>query len=160
MCQPWPGARVGPVIVQGGGLSGFRQDGPQRPLPLASHLPLGGDTVCCYLHVIFLLYWLELVLVYVTPKTEGDRVGDRPLYGRGSSFWGGSLVPLKPPALFKDWQDTPSSLPWWRPLSLRIPWQTHILKLQEFRKRLESLPSCSPPSTISAEDTDSLGEVP
>ena len=30
VCQPWPGARVGPVIVQGGGLPGFRQDEPQR----------------------------------------------------------------------------------------------------------------------------------
>ena len=72
VCQPWPGARVGPIIVQGGDLSGFRQDGPQRPLPLASHLPLRGDTVRRYLHVIFLLYWLELVSVYGTPKTEGD----------------------------------------------------------------------------------------
>lgn len=62
----------GPRIVKGRGWSGFREDGPRRTLPLAYYLPIKGAPAHCYLHLIFLLCRLELVLVYITPKTEGQ----------------------------------------------------------------------------------------
>lgn len=132
--------RQGPRIVQGRGWSGFREDRPQRALPMDSHLPIRCDAAHCYLHVIFLLYWLELVLVYATPKTEGDRVGDRAPWG---VFRGWCLEPLRPPALYTSWQNALSSLPCLCPLPPKIP--DSFSNFSEFWKCPESWPSCPLP---------------
>lgn len=84
--------------------------GFKEPCPLPTSSP--------YLHLIFVWYQLEPVLVYVTPKTEGDRVGNRASRLGGCGSWGkGILGPSRPPALDRGWPVPPAQpLPGLSPL--------------------------------------------